>query len=97
MYSLLGVTTTDERQLLMYVAVKQPKLRGDETGSEPVAFIFNNVVENGLHYLNIEPDKESDDDSNEHTRTMPQVSDKTVKEATKDLENISDNITVVGD
>src|SRR5699024_12627297 len=28
---------------------------------------------------------------------MPQVSDKTVKQATKDLENISDNITVVGD
>ncbi|MEJ8778697.1 penicillin-binding transpeptidase domain-containing protein [Pseudogracilibacillus sp. ICA-222130] len=97
MYSFVGVAPKDDPQLLMYVAVKQPKLRGDETGSEPVAFIFNNVIENGLHYLNIEPDKESDDDSNEHTRTMPQVIDKTVKQAKKDLENISENITVVGD
>lgn len=61
-FSFLGMAPKDDPRLIMYVSVKQPKLLtedGYEQGSAPVSFIFNNVMENGLHYLNIEPDKET--------------------------------------
>src|SRR5699024_11278037 len=51
-YSFVGMAPKDDPQLLMYVAVKKPKLKDGEIGSEPVSFIFKNVMENGLHYLN---------------------------------------------
>lgn len=57
-FSFIGVAPADEPELLMYVTVKQPQLEDTEAGSKPVAFIFNHVMENALHYLNIQPDKE---------------------------------------
>lgn len=56
-YSFLGMAPKDDPKLMMYVSVKQPKLE-NEAGSIPVSFIFKNVMKNGLHYLNIDPDKE---------------------------------------
>ncbi|MBU5266011.1 penicillin-binding protein [Virgibacillus proomii] len=63
-FSFLGMAPIDNPQLMMYVSVKQPKLKPKKDGSipngaEPVSFIFNNVMENGLHYLNIDPDKQN--------------------------------------
>ncbi|WP_010096788.1 penicillin-binding protein [Ornithinibacillus scapharcae] len=58
-FSFLGMAPADDPELMMYVSVKQPTLEfetGIEPGSAPVSFIFNNVMENALHYLNIEPD-----------------------------------------
>ncbi|AUJ26777.1 penicillin-binding protein [Virgibacillus dokdonensis] len=65
-FSFLGMAPIDDPQLMMYVSVKQPKLGEKEDGSlergsDPVAFIFKNVMENGLHYLNIDPDKQESD------------------------------------
>src|SRR5699024_11669484 len=58
-YSFLGMAPREDPQLMMYVSVKQPDLEATENGSAPVSFIFKNVMENSLHYLNIEPDKEA--------------------------------------
>ncbi|GAB3793543.1 penicillin-binding transpeptidase domain-containing protein [Virgibacillus kimchii] len=57
-FSFLGMAPMDDPELMMYVSVKQPELEPSEAGSAPVSFIFNNVMENSLHYLNIEPDKD---------------------------------------
>lgn len=65
-FSFLGMAPKDDPELLMYVSVKQPELDDTEAGSVPVSFIFKNVMENGLQYLNIEPDK----DSNENIETV---------------------------
>src|SRR5699024_11817730 len=71
-YSFVGMAPKDDPQLLMYVAVKKPKLKDGEIGSDPVSFIFKNVMENGLHYLNIEPDKETEEKTTDLV-TMPKV------------------------
>ncbi|KGR92165.1 penicillin-binding protein [Ureibacillus massiliensis 4400831 = CIP 108448 = CCUG 49529] len=55
LYSFLGMAPANDPQLIMYVSVKQPKLEGLETGSEPVSKVFTSVMENSLKYLNIDP------------------------------------------
>lgn len=60
-FSFLGMAPKDDPELIMYVSVNQPKLENNELGSTPVSFIFKNVMENSLHYLNIDPDKDEND------------------------------------
>ncbi|MCY8132111.1 penicillin-binding protein 2B, partial [Bacillus spizizenii] len=40
-FSVMGMAPKDDPQLLIYVAVQQPQLENDETGSNPVSEIFN--------------------------------------------------------
>ncbi|WP_413365337.1 penicillin-binding protein [Lysinibacillus sp. 3P01SB] len=54
-YSFLGMVPADDPQLIMYVAVKKPKMSDTISGSEPVSEVFNSVMENSLKYLNINP------------------------------------------
>ncbi|GAA0445868.1 penicillin-binding protein 2B [Lentibacillus halophilus] len=56
-YSFLGMAPKEDPKLMMYVSVKKPDIEGNESGSAPVAFIFKNVMQKALHYLDIEPDK----------------------------------------
>lgn len=56
LYSFLGIAPADDPQLIFYVGVKRPKLKGTEIGSEPVAKVFKPVIENSLKYLNINPE-----------------------------------------
>ncbi|MGP4040399.1 penicillin-binding transpeptidase domain-containing protein [Gracilibacillus sp. D59] len=58
-FSFLGMAPADDPELIMYVSVKEPNLDVTESGSAPVSFVFKNVMENSLRYLNIEPDKEA--------------------------------------
>ena len=55
-YSFLGMVPADDPQLVMYVAVKKPQMSSSISGSQPVAEVFNSVMENSLKYLNINPD-----------------------------------------
>lgn len=55
-FSFLGIAPADDPQLIVYVAVKQPKLKPTEVGSVPVSKVFNSVMLNSLKYLNINPD-----------------------------------------
>src|SRR5690625_3141531 len=57
-FSFLGLAPLDDPELMMFVSVTQPTLKDNAVGSEPVSFIFKHVMENSLHYLNIEPNKE---------------------------------------
>ncbi|UOQ85484.1 penicillin-binding protein [Gracilibacillus salinarum] len=58
-FSFLGMAPADDPELIMYVSVKEPKLKDTESGSAPVSFVFKNVMENSLKYLNIAPDKKA--------------------------------------
>ncbi|MFJ7728929.1 penicillin-binding protein [Neobacillus sp. NPDC097160] len=57
MFSFLGMAPKDDPKLIVYVAVQQPELVGDDAGQGaiPVSAIFNPVMKNSLHYLNIQP------------------------------------------
>lgn len=94
-FAFLGMAPKDDPQLVMHVSVKQPKLEADETGSIPVSFIFKNVMENALHYLNIEPDKETEQSTIE-TITMPVVHGENVTTVKKQLEKLGANVTIIG-
>ncbi len=54
LYSFLGMAPVDDPQLIMYVSVTKPKLKG-ELGSVPVSKIFKPVMQNSLKHLNINP------------------------------------------
>ncbi|MFJ7738460.1 penicillin-binding protein [Lysinibacillus sp. NPDC097287] len=55
LYSFLGMAPADDPQLIMYVSVEKPKLKG-KLGSVPVAEVFNPVMQNSLKHLNINPE-----------------------------------------
>lgn len=59
-FSFLGMAPMDDPQLVVYVAVKQPKLKDDENGAQPLADIFKYVTKNSLEYLKIKPNEVKD-------------------------------------
>lgn len=95
MYSFLGMAPKDDPEILMHVSVTQPKLKKGESGSQAVSFIFNNVMENGLHYLNIEPDKERVIDPIK-SKAFPSVEGKTTAEVKKQLQKEKIEATFIG-
>ncbi|WP_071459352.1 penicillin-binding protein [Bacillus massilinigeriensis] len=54
-FSFLGMAPKDDPELIMYVAVQQPKLKETVNGAQPVADIFNTVMKSSLQYYNIQP------------------------------------------
>jgi penicillin-binding protein 2B len=54
-FSFLGYAPKGDPKLLVYIAVKKPQLTIHQSGSQPVSTIFNSVMKNSLHYLNIKP------------------------------------------
>ncbi|MGG5737256.1 MULTISPECIES: penicillin-binding protein [Bacillus cereus group] len=54
-FSFLGMAPIDDPQLVVYLAIKQPKLKGDEYGAQPLAEIFKPVMKNSLEYLKVKP------------------------------------------
>ncbi len=59
LYSFLGMAPIEDPQLLTYVIVQQPTLKGNQYGSDPVAELFTSIMENSLRQLNIIPNDES--------------------------------------
>ncbi|WP_053219767.1 penicillin-binding protein [Virgibacillus senegalensis] len=94
LFSFLGMAPKEDPELMMYVSVKQPDLEENESGSAPVSFIFKNVMENSLHYLNIEPDKENEQKV-EHV-SMPDIQGHSVNEAKEKLESKGLQAAVIG-
>ena len=43
-FLLLGMAPIDDPELIVYLAIKQPKLKGDEYGAQPLAEIFKPVI-----------------------------------------------------
>lgn len=94
-FSFLGMAPSDDPELIMYITVQQPKLEENEPGSNPVSFIFRHVMENSLHYLNIQPDKEPQETVSTHT--FPDVLDRPTAEVINQLAEEGIKTTIVGD
>ncbi len=87
-FSFMGMAPKDDPELLVYVAVQQPKLKATETGSEPVSKIFKPVMKNSLLYLNISPkeSKTEDEKTEEKQVKMPALTQKRKESAVKEAE-----------
>ncbi|MFD1018076.1 penicillin-binding protein [Thalassobacillus hwangdonensis] len=94
-FSFMGMAPVEDPELLIYVAVKQPKLAGNEYGAEPVAHIVKTVMENSLHYLNIRPDKTKDHDVK--AIEVPELEGSSVSKAKSQLTKDFEKVTVIGD
>ncbi|MFD2868684.1 penicillin-binding protein [Kurthia populi] len=57
LYSFLGSAPADDPELVMYIAVKKPKLGEKYVGSDPTSEVFNSVMDRSLKYLNVEPEE----------------------------------------
>lgn len=53
----MGFAPAKDPKLLVYVAVKNPTLTPQETGTAPLTAVFNPVMKNSLQYLGVEPQK----------------------------------------
>lgn len=96
-FSFMGMAPKDDPKLIMYVSVTQPDLESEDgyvPGSTPVSFIFKNVMENGLHYMNINPDQDVNDPVH-HVKIPELIGDKPT-EAEKELTEKGLHVTVVG-
>lgn len=94
-FSFLGMAPIEDPELVIFVSVQQPNLEIGEYGSMPVSFIVKNVMENSLHYLNIDPD-ESEVEEIERF----EVPDFKGEEPEKIAQNMNENgikVTVVGE
>lgn len=94
-YSFIGMAPKDNPELMMHVSVTRPKLKDTQSGSEPSSFIFRNVMENGLHYLNIEPDKENETRELERIE-FPDIADKPIEQVKEQLAELSLTPKVIG-
>lgn len=97
-FSFIGMGPTENPRLLMYVAVKQPKLKPTESGHEAVSYIFRNVMKNSLHYLNVEPNKQSEmaKDVVEEGITIGSYTGKPVETIKHSLMENGIDVTVIG-
>ena len=91
-FSFLGMAPQNDPELIVYVAVKKPHLSETETGSEPVAMIFNPVMKNSLQYLNIKPEKMA---KVKQTK-IPDLAGQTVEEAKGSLGNLGYEVVTLG-
>lgn len=96
-FSFLGMAPKDDPKLIMYVSVTQPNLETEDgyvPGSTPVSFIFKNVMENSLYYLDIDPDQESNDPVDRIK--IPELIGENTADAKEKLKEKGLQVTVVG-
>ncbi|MFD1067233.1 penicillin-binding protein [Oceanobacillus locisalsi] len=94
-FSFLGMAPMDDPELMVYVSIQQPELEDTESGSAPLAYIFNNVVENSLHYLEVEPDEQESNQVQEVE--FPEVVDASTESAQADLEDKGIEPIIIGE
>lgn len=89
----------DDPQLVVYLAIKQPKLKDDEYGAKPLAEIFKSVTKDSLEYLKIKPKEVKDPKKyvKEQQVVVPDVTGKTMEEAKKILEKANFRPTILGE
>ncbi|WP_042456169.1 penicillin-binding protein [Neobacillus dielmonensis] len=94
MFSFLGMAPKDDPKLIVYVAVQQPDLQGEEAGQGaiPVSAIFNPVMQNSLHYLNIQPSEVEKASVNK----VPDLAGKSVADAEKQLKDQEYDVILLG-
>ena len=87
-FSFLGMAPIDDPQLIVYLAIKKPKLKDNEYGAQPLAEIFKSVTKDSLEYLKIKPQEVKDPKKyvKEQQAVVPDVTGKSMEEAAKALE-----------
>ncbi|PYF07013.1 PASTA domain-containing protein [Ureibacillus chungkukjangi] len=93
LYSFLGMAPADDPQLIVYVAVKKPKLEATEVGSQPVSEVFTSVMQNSLKYLNINPE----DVAQVETTKIKDYIGESAEGAKIELENAGVTPIIIGD
>lgn len=95
--SFIGMVPTDEPEILVYVNVVQPSLEGDEYEAQPVSEIFKHITTGALQYKNIKPvENKIDKLVDDHSVTVPNVSDLSVEEAQKQLTDKGLKVVTLG-
>ncbi len=97
-YSFLGMAPFDDPKLVIYVGVQKPKLKDTDSGSEPVALIFNHVMKNSLQYLNIQPIEQSPENNINADKEVEVDSyvGRSIEEAKASIEKVKLKATVIG-
>ncbi|MEH7456809.1 penicillin-binding transpeptidase domain-containing protein [Bacillus sp. JJ1127] len=87
-FSFLGMAPIDDPQLIVYLAIKKPKLKDNEYGAQPLAEIFKSVTKDSLEYLKIKPQEVKDPKKyvKEQQAVVPDVTGKAMEEAKTALE-----------
>ncbi|WP_175615357.1 penicillin-binding protein [Piscibacillus halophilus] len=93
-YSFIGMAPKDDPKLMMYVAVEEPEVEYSYYGSQTTSYIYKTVMENSLHYLEIEPDQ-SNEDTIEPIK-LNQLYDRNTDTVVNELEEQGFNVTVLG-
>ncbi|WP_459499764.1 penicillin-binding protein [Bacillus sp. C1] len=98
-FSFLGMAPMDDPQLIVYFAIKQPKLKDNEYGAQPLAEMFKSVTKNSLEYLKIKPNEVKDTKKyvKEQQAVVPDVTGKTMEEAKATLEKAKFRPIILGE
>ncbi|WP_243523989.1 penicillin-binding protein [Bacillus pseudomycoides] len=98
-FSFLGMAPMEDPQLIVYLAIKQPKLKDNEYGAQPLAEMFKSVTKNSLEYLKIKPNEVKDSKKyvKEQQAVVPDVTEKTMEEAKATLEKAKFRPIILGE
>ncbi|MDQ0206450.1 penicillin-binding protein [Alkalicoccobacillus murimartini] len=97
LFSFMGMAPEDDPKVMVYVAVERPQLDELEVGSEPVALIFNTIMQRSLDYLNIAPTIEEVKEETESGYKMEDLNGQTRDEAVTELENYGMEVLTLGE
>ncbi|WP_188205720.1 penicillin-binding protein [Alkalibacillus aidingensis] len=94
-FSYIGMAPSEEPELMMYVAVKQPDVDYYNEGGLTTSYIYRTVMENSLHYLEVTPDQ--DQEQSVEAIGLEQVDGEPVDEVKEQLESSHLKVEVIGD
>lgn len=72
-YSFMGFAPAKNPKLVVYIAIQQPELQMDETGSTILSKIFNPTMENSLKYLSVQSENNNDTESNKKSKESLEI------------------------
>lgn len=101
LFSFIGFAPAKDPELVVYVAVQNPKLTPQESGSAPISMIFNPVMKNSLQALGVKP-KETDEEKQKQKSTSSEIKldnyeGKSISDVTKELEAKGLKPVIVGE
>jgi len=93
-FSFIGMAPADDPELVMYVAIKQPKLNNTGgTGADAISSIFNPVMKNSLQYMNIV----SSETTTKESSSIADYKGQSVETAVAELTELGYETVILGD
>lgn len=92
-HSFIGMAPKKDPQLLMYVAVNQPKVKNWHEGGDPVADIFRSVMKKSLQYKDIDAEQ---NEKNQQAKTILDYKGRSLQKAQKSLQDQGFNVQTIG-